>query len=33
MKKFLLTKDGTVVADSRMHTLTPGDVLIYFWKQ
>lgn len=26
-------KDGTVViADSRIHTVTPGDILIYFWK-
>jgi hypothetical protein len=26
-------KDGTVVvADKRIHTVTPGDLLIYFWK-
>jgi hypothetical protein len=29
----IINKDGTVIAaDNKAHTLTPGDILIHFWK-
>ncbi|MDR2449927.1 MAG: hypothetical protein LBD52_08220 [Prevotellaceae bacterium] len=31
---YRVLKDASIVAaDNRMHTLTPGDMLIYFWKK